>query len=466
MTSRHSVAAVILISLSVLGCGWVDNAGDNGARKNTVLVAAGNVLVADGSIALIEDSATRFLLTNAPDVSTGWTWRATNITDAINLCRQQPNFDSDVAVNSLNAACSAGSDCKFGIEEISDSGSTSFNLTLPTLRAPVALSYEIEATLASGNRYSQTQTVCGIAINEAPETQDDFYRALTSTPRVVNANDAWSIFSNDSDDDHVRNQPLFIKQITRSPTYADAVELLSDGSFRYTARADLDLDDDASLEDSMEILISDGVHDVISAISIRLENTNTSPFAIDGFTDVIVPVNDGVASELFVDFNDFFINNDNDSLRYQLIGNSLTEAGILNFNESGILSGTLTLDNVGREQFTLLVTDGLFELSETFTLEVRDDRAINSEPETDNIPNARVSGSFSYNVADFFKDADGDTLSFSSENLPPDVTLSRDGLITGNATANNDGRWLIRITASDNRGGTVVDRFRMTIDFN
>lgn len=476
MTNCNQIAAVTILSLSMTGCGWVDSAGDGGqaARETTVITASGNVLVADGAVPLTENAATRFLLVNAPEVSGPWTWRANASTDAINLCRQEPDFDSDVAVDTLNQACSSDSNCEFVIEESNDNSSTSFDLTLPTLRAPVALGFTIEATLASGEQYSQAQTVCGIAINEAPETQDDHYLALTSTTRVVSAEDAWAVFSNDSDDDHVRNVPLFIQQVTQPPVFAENVELLSDGSFEYTPRLDLNLEADESLEDSMEVLISDGTHEVTSLITIRIVTTNSSPSTSGGIPDIVAPVDDNSVNTFSIDFNDLINNADNDPLRFQLIGNELTESGVLSFDESGVLSGTLTLDNVGTEQFTLLFTDGLFELSETFSLIIRDDRTDNNssdntnnnDPEVSDIPNTRVSGSFSYDVAEFFVDPDGDPLTFSSDNLPPGITMSRAGLISGTATSDNDGRWLIRITASDNRGGTVDDQFRMTIDFN
>lgn len=467
MTNCNKIAAGTLLSLSMVGCGWVDSAGSDGARDNNTVITSSDVLVAESVVSITEDDTTRFLLANAPQVSTGWTWVPDASVDALNLCRQEDDFDTDVAVTTLASACSAGTNCEFIIEESTNNSGTSFDLTLPPLRAPVALSYLLEATLASGEPYSQTQTICGIAINEAPDAQDDSYLALTSSTRRVEPDSVWAILSNDTDDDHVRNQTLFIKQVTTPPIYAANVELLSNGSFEYTARSDLNLSDNESLEDSMEIVVSDGTHDSTSIVTVRLVNNNTRPTTISGgIPDIVAPVDEGASNDLFIDFNDFIVNTDNDPLRFHLIGGNLTESGVLSFDESGVLSGTLTLDDVGREQFTLVITDGLFEVSESFELTISDERPRNRDPEVDDIPNTRVSGSFSYNVAEFFTDPDGDELTYRSDNLPPGVTITDAGVVSGTAATDNDGRWLIRITASDNRGGTATDQFRMTIDLN
>ena len=113
---------------------------------------------------------------------------------------------------------------------------------------------------------------------------------------------------------------------------------------------------------------------------------------------------------------------------------------------------------------TVLVSDGLVQIADRFDIVVRDNQLPNQAPSVSDIRNERVSGLFSYDVSVFFTDPDGDTLSFSSDNLPPNVNLSEEGLITGIANNANDGRWFITVTASDNRGGTVDDSFRLTID--
>ena len=128
------------------------------------------------------------------------------------------------------------------------------------------------------------------------------------------------------------------------------------------------------------------------------------------------------------------------------------------------MQGTLSGNDVGSHSFTIFVYDGLHEVNASFQINVLDNNPINNDPEVTDIPNRTVSGSIVYDVAPFFSDPDGDTLSFSSANLPPGLQISDSGVITGTATSANDGRWLIRVTASDNRGGTVSDQFRMTID--
>ena len=88
----------------------------------------------------------------------------------------------------------------------------------------------------------------------------------------------------------------------------------------------------------------------------------------------------------------------------------------------------------------------------------------NSAPVADDIDNAEFDDDFTYDVSVFFEDPDDDDLIFSATNLPPRVTISMTGVITGVVSAANDGNHIITVTASDGRGGMVSDNFRLIID--
>ena len=477
-----------LFAVPLSGCGWVDSIGVqngdvvaesdnstnttgvvnlptiNNSTSTTNTSGIGGVIVDGGVVSLNEQSTQRFVLSDSPDTSAAWAWRLTDRSDAIQQCQLIDGFDTEVSTQQLQEACSSETNCSFAVQEIREQGNTEFNITLPELKAPVALSFLLETTLDSGERHTQEQTVCGIAINEAPDVANDFYLAVTSATRVVEAGSPFTLLANDSDDEHVRNLPLFVKEINRTPAFATSLSVTRDGAFRYVPQQNLGLGDNEHLDDTIGIVISDGVHDVNSEITIRVVNVNTSPALISQIPDFSTLVSNENTANVNIDLSGFFIDAEGDTLSYRAASSPFIESGDLNLSPDGLLQGTLSGNDVGSHSFTIFVYDGLHEVNASFQINVLDNNPINNDPEVTDIPNRTVSGSIVYDVAPFFSDPDGDTLSFSSANLPPGLQISDSGVITGTATSANDGRWLIRVTASDNRGGTVSDQFRMTID--
>lgn len=110
---------------------------------------------------------------------------------------------------------------------------------------------------------------------------------------------------------------------------------------------------------------------------------------------------------------------------------------------------------------TVVVSDGQLTDQQRFDLVVT--RRANRPPVVDDIPNRTFSGSFRYDISEYFSDPDGDSLTFTATWLPDDVTLSREGLLRGVGSRDNQGKYLISITADDGHGGQVSDRFRLTL---
>jgi len=187
--------------------------------------------------------------------------------------------------------------------------------------------------------------------------------------------------------------------------------------------------------DSVGITVTDGVFDVESEITIRLVNFNTGPSIASRIPDFVVTVADDEGIAIDLDLSPYFSDIDDDPLQFR-----------------------------GSDSIRVFATDGLEEVRDTFRLTVKDERPANNAPEVDDIDNRDVSGSFVYDVSVFFSDPDGDTLSFSAAYLPDDVRLSNDGVITGVATDRNRGNRFIEIEATDNRGGSVSDGFRLSIN--
>jgi len=383
----------------------------------------------------------RYSLGNAPAGSSGWSWRGIDRDTAVEQCQLENGFDSSIAVTQLNRACSSENRCDFLVQQYDNNGRIEFDVTMPVLKAPVALSFALETTLASGELYSQEQTICGIAINEAPDVNDDYYIALTTKERTVPASSALAIFANDTDDVHVLNQPLFIKEIISGPAYAEDLFLRSDGSFQYLADSNLALSNDDYLDDQFVIRISDGVYDVDSTVNLRLKNFNTGPSLVTRIPDYEVTVDDDAGVDIDLDLTVHFADIDDDPLRYRLLPNQFTDSGSLTLDANGRLTGRLTLPDLGSDRITVYVTDGLEELRDRFRITVLDARPQNNAPLASDIPNAQVSGSFRYGI--WITDA---------------------GVLMGNASDENEGRWLIRITANDGRGGVASDQFRLTVD--
>lgn len=158
---------------------------------------------------------------------------------------------------------------------------------------------------------------------------------------------------------------------------------------------------------------------------------------------------------------------DGDSLTYSLSGSA---ADSLSISRNGIITGSF--DEAGTYQGIITVDDGLSTTSIGFEVEVEAAPAPtatlppplpNSDPTVTDIPNRSVTGSFSVDVATVFTDPDGDVMTYTAVGLPPGITISEDGIISGASTSANRGPHFIVVTADDGRGGVVSDGFRLTI---
>ena len=87
----------------------------------------------------------------------------------------------------------------------------------------------------------------------------------------------------------------------------------------------------------------------------------------------------------------------------------------------------------------------------------------NNPPIVDDINNLVVDSAFDYDVSVFFADPDGDEMTFTAISLPPGLTISTSGVITGVVLAANTGPHFIQVTADDGKGGMVTDGFLLTI---
>ncbi len=437
-------------------CGWVDSTGSqtdpNGQTRT--LIDGGQLLLLEGS-----PRAAQFVseLSNTRD----WQWQSLGAGDA-NTCSVNSGFDTNLAANSLREACTNIDDCNIEFNENVDSDTTTFSIIAPSIKAPVAVQYRANNTDDQGIQQTVNQTLCLVAINEAPEAIDDEYTILSNLTREVRANDPDSLLANDKDDLDVRNQPLSVNPVPISaPKFAVEFRLGTDGSFSYTP-SNLS-EEDRIIEDEFVYLVTDGVHRVSATAKLRIVASNTAPIRTQR-TDLIAVseeehADDGFSVDLSVNFND----PDNDKLFFSTTAGSLPASGNIQMTQDGILQGNPQRADVGDYIVTVIASDGIGQAADTFILSITRFAQVNSPPTVDDVPNRTVRNSFSYNVAQYFDDEDEDDLTFSAANLPTGVTISPAGLITGSASSQNRGVWIIPVTAEDGRGGSATDSFRLII---
>jgi len=191
----------------------------------------------------------------------------------------------------------------------------------------------------------------------------------------VPANFPFGVLANDTDDVDVRNEGLRLSGIASEPVYADEFILLADGSFRYTAKDNLELGDAAFLDDVITVRISDGIHQVDSTITVRLVEENRAPTLQSRIPNFIALIADDQTIDVAIDFSSYFADKDGNTLRYSITDVPAITSGNLVFSENGQLRGTLSTNDFSSDLITLTAFDGLETASDRFRLTVRSDRS-------------------------------------------------------------------------------------------
>ncbi len=452
--------AFLLISLS--GCNWVDSTGVQGATV-TATLRNGQALSITENVALTAP------LAGEGAQLTGWRWELDG-NDALGQCDAVNGFDKQLALPTLNEACSNQNACTFAIDETSSANNpTRFTLQMPSLRAPVALSYRLIAEREDGAIVERQQLFCGVSVNEAPEADDDSYLAIPGDVLVVSGSSNNSLLANDRDDDDVRNSGLTVTGIVTQPAFASQFSFEPDGGFLYEPRSDIALDDNGTAEDRFVYQLSDGVHQVTATAFLRIASDNDAPVRLQAVPDARLEAASETETTLpeaqLIDLSVYFNDPDGDTLNFSVSPEQLPASGNITVNAAGLLRAEPTLIDIGRYRIELLVSDGLEAISDVFLLDVVETQSNrdNNAPLALDISNRIVRDQFEYDISRFFTDADGDILTFTAEGLPEDVEIDASGVISGEASRSNTGRWLIRVHASDGNGGTASDAFQLNI---
>lgn len=455
---------IILISFGLSGCGWVDSTGSQTESGQALSTTTINSVGFDDAFSVLENSRSTLVFSSGASSLSGWTWEPLDGQASIDSCTQFDGFQRELVTNELALSCASGQDCQVRIQESSINGITQFDITTPNLRSPAALEYRVSTTDTTGNYIETRQTLCALSINEAPTAVDDQYTVTRGEFLRVRGNDLNGLLNNDFDDIDVRNEPLRVNTAAvQSPRFASEFTLYEDGGFDYRANANAPLTVNGSISDSFTYSVTDGTHTMLATVVIRLVEFNSTAMLVGEIPGLSLFLDKPLSNPLLLDFNEFFADQQGDTLSFRLLPGSLPDSGNLFLTTSGQLFGQPSSEDVGEYDAILAVFDGVEEITETFSFSIAERSEPNRLPGVTDISNRTVSGNFSYDVSVFFNDVNGDTLSFTAINLPNGVSISQAGVISGISSAANRGRWLIRVTADDGNGGTVDDGFRLTI---
>ncbi|ASJ75633.1 Ig-like domain-containing protein [Granulosicoccus antarcticus] len=452
---------VVLLLMNVSACGWVDSTGVQGTTVPVTLRNAQPVAVIEGT------SLTAPLAGEGTELR-NWSWRIEE-SDARGSCASISDFDENLSTTSLNDACSQeGGDCAVLMEEsVDENNATQFKLTMPALRSPVALNYRLSAVRDDGAIVERQQLLCGLSVNEAPIANDDSYLVMLNNLLVINPSDNNNLLANDSDDDDIRNTQLTVTGITQAPQHASQFSFDQQGGFIYALAESAPVSTNGYTEDSFVYSISDGLHETQASAVIRIVAGNTLPVQLQKIPDLSIDAarTSSTAQAQQFDLSQYFIDIDGDSLSFTILNDQLPSSGSVTLDTDGQLHTLASLQDIGSYRLDINVSDGIDSISDAFILQIFEPEQLarNHSPDVIDISNKTVKNSFSYDVSGFFSDSDGDELTFSATGLPEDVTISTNGIISGESSKDNRGKWIIRVSADDGNGGTVEDGFQLQI---
>jgi large repetitive protein len=301
--------------------------------------------------------------------------------------------------------------------------------------------YSVAVTVSDGQGGQTTRSFDWTVTNPVPVAANDTASTSEDTPVLITP------LSNDNDLD---GDPL---TITTASAPNGTVVINADGTLTYTPRTDF------NGTDTITYTISDGNGGAASAtITVTVTAVNDPPVAVNdnASTAEDAPVTIAVLP------NDS--DRDGDAL---IVTNAVAANGIVAINPDGSITYTPNPNFNGVDIITYTISDGN---GGTAVATVRVGVGlVNDSPVATALPNLANADSsvVSQSIAAAFSDTDGDPLSFSVTGLPPGLTISPEGLISGTidraASQANAGVYTVTVTASDGNGGAVSRTFVWTV---
>ncbi|MEE9334816.1 MAG: putative Ig domain-containing protein [Granulosicoccaceae bacterium] len=425
-----AVSACLSAVFALSACDWVDSAGrDNNAAPET------EIILGDGQAAgpqvLIEET-TAAIAVRGTDVDgsvRSWQWSSSPVEQGnLAACSSVPDYQSNLAADSLLEACASNNDCRMEFElQSNESDIAEFVLRTPTLIAPVGLSFRLTATDNNGGKGVTDYTFCLLSVNDAPEPVDDTFTVLEGELLDISGNDLVNLLSNDKDDtDDVNSKPLrVVTTAVTLPASADVFELRDDGGFSYSFQGANLIQ---AVTDRFEYSVTDGQYIVNAAVTINVVARNDEPIA----NGTISNIEEIAGIDFSLDFADFYSDPEGNTLGFSVLSGSFPVSGEIELSPIGVLGGIGEPIDVGDYVYTMLITDGVASTTSEISLTILDNEPVTALAIVDE--EAEVDSSISVAVGSRFSDPEAQPLVYRLDSSDDEVNLtinSPAGVITG-----------------------------------
>lgn len=213
-----------------------------------------------------------------------------------------------------------------------------------------------------------------------------------------------------------------------------------------------------------------GVHAVTVSVSDGRGGTASDSFDWTLRAENRLPVvtsplparNDAEADSVAFSVSSHFSDPDGDAL--QFTASNLPEGVAM--DAAGQVTGTLSFEAAGSYSVGVQADDGNGgNVASSFNWQVAD---LNRAPQQlSDLPdrNHAIGAEIAIALIDYFEDPDGDPLSFTAEGLPPGLSLSADGMISGSVQA-PEAVYTVNLTVEDGRLGSVDAQFVWSVRSN
>lgn len=279
--ARHVFSVLCLASL--VGCGWVD---ETGRQTNTTPDIA-----LDDSNLLTEGSTLTWSLQSFDSDGNIESLRFNQTASGAAVESCSDNFSSLEVAPTLRDACQPAltdEQCQI----VFSVGVKDVVVTLPELRRPAALSYQVEVQDEDGAEDSRAIDLCISSVSAVPVVEDESY-AVTYLDVLESSGSRFDeqclnlggtgVLANDSDDfDYSEGwssgQSCLRATLVDGPVYAASFELREDGGFTYQSSGAAG----PGSEDTFTYRVSDGRNDSeLATAVISITGDNEPPIALN-----------------------------------------------------------------------------------------------------------------------------------------------------------------------------------------
>ncbi|MCC2606356.1 Ig-like domain-containing protein [Planctobacterium marinum] len=367
---------------------------------------------------------------------------------------------NDAPVISSTAVTSATEDSAYSYTLIASDVDAGDSLTMAATTIPGWLSFNSATGVLSGTPTNDEVGSHAVVLSVSDTSSATDTQSFTIA--VANVNDAPVITSASSisiDEDEstqvtVTATDVDSSALTWSITSEPALGVASITGSGTSATLSYNPNLNASGTDSLEITVSDGALSATQTITVIIASVNDRP-AITG--SPATSVNEGSRYS----FTPVAVDNDGDDLTFS--ATNLPDWLALN-SATGNIAGTPDAEDVGtHSNIVLSVSDGIATASlQAFSITVVN---VNEAPVISGTPSALVEVDTPYSFVPQASDADGDTLSFSVENLPAWLTLdTATGALTGTPTSGDIAEYSgIVLTVSDGELSASLAAFSIEV---